>query len=106
MPCYQVNTVSVEFHAQNFDLLREAADSLGLKYVMTERGTMFVNTPRYTMIELGAGKAKLDEKDLPTLNALKRAYTRCTIHEVAREHRMVVVEDEEDPDHLILRSYE
>lgn len=105
MPCYQVNLMSVKFHAKNTDLLKETLTAKGYRFVQLSDGRIGINTPRGTMITVGNGTADYQKADEATLNAIRVAYTHANIRRLAQEERMTVIEDPEDPDHLIIRSY-
>jgi hypothetical protein len=82
MPCYQVQTVSVEFKIAHADLLVKATTALGWAVVGTQ-ATRMVICPKdsySTMtIDLATGKAIIELADQSRLNELKRAYSQQAI---------------------------
>lgn len=93
------------FRVEHFELLEEALQALGLPFVVLGNGRLLVTTPRNTTIEIGDGYAVFEKLDEDTLNDVRRAYTRQTLEQVARKNRMRIVEDPNDRDHIVMRSY-
>jgi hypothetical protein len=73
MPCWQVQTVSVEFQVKHLDLLAKAAASLGYDY--SRVGNLITLTaPRDTInINLSASTATASNQQ--AVNKLKQAYS-------------------------------
>lgn len=87
MPCWTVDTISVDFQAKYIDLILEAARSIGLTpYV--EGQTILMNDLLY--IDLNNQTAKVADNDYRTLNKLKRAYSKAVIETVAKKKRWAV----------------
>jgi hypothetical protein len=67
MPCYQVNTVSLDFQAGNLELLQKAAARLGL-VLRTADGTLVAT--------LAGNQASCQASDVPLINKLRVEYSR------------------------------
>ncbi len=90
MPCYSVRTISVEFHAENVDLLKKALLSLGFS---TRSGSNSLNvydkSNRVTTIDFSNSQISskdsfYNEKNLTNFaNQIKRAYSLEVINKVA-----------------------
>jgi len=77
--------MSVEFHAENLGLLKEALKKLGWSYVASESEvTVIVDYYSSFRLDLKAGTAVLEERFQGKLNELKRAYSSAAIDRVAR----------------------
>jgi len=77
MPCYEVNRVSVEFKAENEELLKRAANSLEMAFSrcgarITIGGRVFIEN----------GIASSRSQDL--INQLKRAYSQEVVKAAAK----------------------
>ena len=76
MPCYEVNTLTVEFQAKHVDLLESAARSLGMSFTKLRSGLVFVDE---ITIDLTSGEATYQSRKSATaqekLNLLKRQYS-------------------------------
>ena len=71
MPCYQVNTVSLDFQAGDQALLKKAAAALGLEVsgnTVTRKGTLVAT--------LDQGKALCQQSDVPLVNKLRVEYSK------------------------------
>lgn len=71
MPCYTINTVSLDLRAANKGLLYKAAQALGLKM---EENVIWTKEGR--RITLQDGKAVCDERDAKIVNDLRVAYAK------------------------------
>lgn len=87
MPCYQVRTMSVEFHAEYADLLEKAINNLGWSTI--RRGNLWTTGPvgQSMSIDLDVGQATIKEGQQGFLNELKRAYSAQAIKAVAAKNR-------------------
>lgn len=76
MPCYQVQTVSVEFKIAHRDLLDKALKTLGWAFVNNGQHYTICLSPtsRNILLDLGTGKATLNNDQQGKLNELKQAY--------------------------------
>ena len=83
MPYWEVNLISVEFKANNRKLLDKAIESLGLKVV--EYGGR-LNLSNGIKIDLNRGIATVEESQQSGLNALKVAYSKESLKQVARQN--------------------
>ena len=86
MPCYTIQTLSVEFKAKHTDLLIEAAKSLGMKVeargdtISIDYGTIVVN--------LVTQQAKYSNQS--DLNQLKVAYSTKAVEKVAQKRKWLL----------------
>ena len=84
MPCWQVQTVSVEFKAANAELLAKAAKALGY-FVQQAAGVMTLSTSRTSFgINLMTSTALIQQDQQGELNALKQEYSRQAIKLAAK----------------------
>jgi len=85
MPCWQVQTVSVEFHAKHGELLEKAIKALGWSSTKLERGYL-VDCGGWSSIEINlvTGKANIDSNQQNKLNLLKQEYSKQAINMVAK----------------------
>ena len=81
MPCYEVRTMSVEFHAEHRDVLLQALKNLGWNYTVLSSGKVL---SKGMELDLAAGKAELPENCQGQLNMLKRAYSAAALDKVAK----------------------
>ena len=76
MPCYTVQTLSVEFTAKHADMLAKAAKSLGMR---VNSYSNYIIIDNYITIDLREGAASYRERDRSRaseqLNLLKRQYS-------------------------------
>lgn len=86
MPCWQVQSYSVEFNSKRPDLLEAALRSLKLTHRV--RGSVVSINPESDWdridIDLSTGQAKLRPEYQSTLNSVKRAYSSVVVREVAK----------------------
>jgi len=84
MPCYEVRTISVEFRAENRDVLDAAIKQLGW-------GAIRAFADRVTLpgisLDLEAGRAEVQEGFQGRLNELKRAYATEAVRAAAKKVR-------------------
>lgn len=82
MPCYQVNTTTVEFKQRHKDLLVKALEDLG--WYAEWQGNR-VTIPDYDLsIDLDGRTAKVDAAYVGRVNELKVAYSRQAVRKAAR----------------------
>ncbi len=86
MPCWEVRTMSVDFKADNQDLLTAAMQSLGWTAIELRPGVWQVDRLG-GQIDLAAGRATIAEGRQSELNQLKRAYSRKAVEQVAKKNR-------------------
>ncbi|NLE38093.1 MAG: hypothetical protein GX621_08730 [Pirellulaceae bacterium] len=84
MPCYQVQTVSVEFKAKNRALLDAALDAIGATAFTRYDGTLMLDTG--IVLDLERGTATIQEGQQYQLNALKRAYAAEALKQAAKQN--------------------
>jgi len=102
MPCYQTNLMSVEFKAENHDLLFKALDALNLPYVVLTSGEISVTTPDGRITIGTNGTAQVPVNAQSRLNNIKVEYARQIVYHVASKRRLTVTEKEEN--RFVLRS--
>ena len=94
MPCYEVRTVSVEFHAKHRDLLEAALKALGWTFQQADFGDILVvgrpNDWDPFTIDLNTSRATINDRQQDALNALKREYSRQCVRQVAKQNRWTV----------------
>jgi len=85
MPCYEVNTMSLEIEAADFGLLKKAAAKIGsvndygnVFTVYTQSGWFTVESNRVTFDEY------LKSRVIPDINKMKREYSRAVIGQAAK----------------------
>ena len=76
MPCYQVNTVSLDFQAGDLSLLQKAAAVLGLEVRAAGAGRQIVDRSGALVATLAQGKATCSQANVATLNKLRVQYSR------------------------------
>jgi|GEM_PF-3021802 len=89
MPCWTINTVSVEFSAKHVDLILKAAKSIGLSsYYNRESQTIYLDDQ--IVINLANRTAQVINDNFDMLNKLKRAYSATVIKIVAKKKKWAV----------------
>lgn len=78
MPCYTVRLISVEFKAQNENILQAAADLLDWRFI--KYGNRITVGPVTVYLD----KQKAEAKDQADINALKVAYSQAAVKVAAR----------------------
>jgi hypothetical protein len=84
MPCYQVNTVSVDFQAGDLTLLRKAAEALGL--VIKDCGSLgreVRDRAGNVVATLRDGKAVCRQENVANVNQLRFQYSRTIVNHAA-----------------------
>ncbi len=84
MPCYQIRTMSVEFHARHRKLLFAALDSIGWRYEVNGQTIDLYDAD--IVLHLDEGRAELfgGTRSQGLLNNLKQAYSRQAIRKAAK----------------------
>ena len=77
MPCYEVNTVSVEFKIAHRNLLEAAVKVLGWSIRSNTTTSVLVEDQSFNslLIDLVGGKVSIRDGQQGVLNQLKRAYS-------------------------------
>lgn len=90
MPCWEVNYMSVEFKAEHVDLLIDALEALGYRYLYNE-GQAYIDvlTGRFT-IHLDTQKVKYPEEAINTVNKLKQEYSLQALQRVAAKKKWFI----------------
>ena len=98
MPCYEINTVSVEFFMANIDFLLTALKELGYEVQLHNKfdyeKVLAGSGPVVIEFDMVTGLAKVESKYQDKLNAVKRQYSKVVIAEVAKKKRWVLKEME------------
>jgi hypothetical protein len=102
MPCYQVNTISLDFQAGNLDLLQKAAAVLGLEVRAIADRREVVDRGGNVVATLVGGKATCSQANVPIVNKLRVQYSREIVgHAALKLGWMKVVKSENK---LLLRK--
>ena len=83
MPCYQVNTVSLDFQAGHLGLLQKAAHVLGLIVVDDGLGRVLRDQRGADIATLRDNKAICRPEHVATLNKLRVQYSREIVGQAA-----------------------
>ena len=85
MPCYQVNTMSVQFSAKHLDVLKRAVDALGWGMATYGGSVVTVFCDNYSMtIDMAKGQATIPAEAQSALNQLKVAYSQQALKKAAK----------------------
>ena len=85
MPCWEVNTMSVQFSAKHLDMLKRAVDALGWQVTVNPATIdVWTNTGDWIEIDQQAGTAKIDASVQSQLNQLKVAYSQQALKKAAK----------------------
>ena len=76
MPCYQVNTVSLDFQAGSLELLKKAAALLGLEVRASGQRREVVEKAGYVIATLEGNKATCSQANLAIVNKLRVQYSK------------------------------
>ena len=76
MPCYQVNTVSLDFQAGDLALLQKAATVVGLEVRVQADRCEVVHRNGVLVASLVQGKATCSQANVATVNKLRVQYSR------------------------------
>jgi hypothetical protein len=76
MPCYSVNTVSLDFQAGDLGLLQKAAAILGLQARAVSDRREVVDRSGNLVATLQKGEATCSPANVPTVNKLRVQYSR------------------------------
>jgi hypothetical protein len=76
MPCYSVNTVSLDFQAGDLALLHKAAAALGLEVRAVGAGRQIVDRSGNPVATLVQGKATCSQANVTVVNKLRVQYSR------------------------------
>jgi hypothetical protein len=88
MPCYEVNRMSVEFNAENEQILSKAIKALGFSEAKTVGGWIRVagsEAGRFCRITIKGNTAEIqnDAQSVSMLNRLKRQYSKEIVSSIA-----------------------
>ena len=76
MPCYEIQTLSVKFQANNDGLLEKAAKGLGYSWRL-DAGYVTLTKPGASLsIDLAGERVSVRQDQQPLVNELKRAYSQ------------------------------
>ena len=76
MPCYSVNTVSLDFQAGDLGLLQKAAAALGLEVRVRGDRSEVVDRAGNLVATILQGKATCSSANVPIVNKLRVQYSR------------------------------
>ena len=76
MPCYSVNTVSLDFQAGDLGLLKKAATALGLEVRAVGERREVLDRSGALVATLEQGKATCSQANVATVNKLRVQYSR------------------------------
>jgi len=84
MPCFTTSRMSVEFKAEHFDILEDAAKSLGFRAQRNGDSLTFYtsNGP----VTVRDGQINLDDRDRKIIDPLKRAYSKKVLEKAASRY--------------------
>jgi len=83
MPCYEVRTMSVEFQAQNLNVLNDAIEQSQLSAEVMSDGKISLHNGNI-VLDLETKTAQVTEGYQDRLNELKRAYSSVALDKVAK----------------------
>jgi hypothetical protein len=84
MPCYQVNTISLDFMAADLTLLQKAAAALGLKIgLLGSDLCLWRNGTELPIATLRDNKAVCSTANVATINKLRVQYSREVVNHAA-----------------------
>lgn len=88
MPCWEVNTVSVEFNAKNVDLMLEVLKEMGITaYVSKDQERVETSIGTFN---LKTGRVRVEDDDLKKVNDFRVNYSKKVITTVAKKKKWVV----------------
>ena len=96
MPCYTINLVSVEFKAENKELLMKALKQAGKTYSYDENldankiGVFDPKVGAWMTLFLDGRPSIIPQASMPILNQLKRKYSEVVVLEAARAKRFAI----------------
>lgn len=108
MPCYQMNTLSLEFNAANLDYLQLALRELNILYEIVGEAEGIRIKQCYSddiYIDLKNQRVECTRNQLGQINELKVEYSRQVIAEVAKRKRWVVQAHQKTKNKLKLRRF-
>lgn len=73
MPCYEVNTMCLEFKAQNKSLMMDVLKEMNLNPRELSNGNISCRIGTFDFL---TGKIEIEDRRLPTLNEFKRNYSK------------------------------
>lgn len=89
MPCYTMQTMSVEFKAESRELLIKALKSLGWGFNEAAHSLYLDNG---IVLNLHTGRATIASYQQSKLNELKRAYSYQALQRVAQKGRWTILQ--------------
>lgn len=87
MPCWEVNTISIEFNMKHKDLLLKTLEKLNFKYSEYEKGTIYLYSDDVIM-NLNNSTAKILNFD--KYNKIKRKYSEIVLEEVCKKKKWIL----------------
>lgn len=95
MPCWEVNTMSVEFSVKSITYLKLALEELGHNFVVQGDKIMMGSGSSRITIDLVEANATLGSRYQSTLNEIKRKYSEVVIKGVAKKKRWIIKEQQD-----------
>lgn len=86
MPCYEVNTMSVEFKAKYKSILVQTLTSLGFKLSVNNNK---IYTSNFTF-DLDKQKVKFPSGYQNQINGIKQKYSQIVLEQVAKKRRWIL----------------
>lgn len=88
MPCWEVNVYTLEFKAENIDLLKEALESLGYNYEIWEsRGEMLCSLRGGIELNLTRGQATVSDYNRSKLTRIRQEYSWKAIEKATKKKK-------------------
>jgi len=108
MPCYEVNTVSIEISATNREFLKKALTNLGHSYSVLSNGTIQVVLPDGNVMTIYEDHADLPRRSTNHLNEVRLEYSKVTVESRAQQLGYTVIESENESGEAVytLRRYD
>ena len=90
MPCYVVQTQSVEFNAKNVDLIEDMLKANGLTYRISQNRTLVRVSFGYYSIDIDLARQEMTGQSQSNMNELKRKYSEHILKVAAKKKGWVL----------------
>lgn len=87
MPCWEVNTVSLDFNAKNLELMIQTLQEMGI--TVHSKNTNYINTSIGTF-DLRSGKVDVERRYRRTVNDFRVNYSKNVVKAVAKKKKWVL----------------
>ena len=101
MPCWEVNTVSVEFKVKHKEILMTALKNLGYRPVEVTQNIISFNG---ITVDLDSGLADLRANDQRRLNEVKQEYSKVIVTLVAKKRKWALKQQKEKNKFILRRG--